>query len=796
MCCATNGTVWRIPSNNSNSNGFTSSQITPPLVWGVDPTNSGNLPSPSALSDGANYNWTIQSQDNNGNSVQAQMNFETKTGPVSLPPASSNPLPAGEIGVGYTGYINASGGAGGGNYYFVVNGTTIPTDNTATSATNSDGLTFTNSGGNTLTVGGTPASVETVSLTIEVVDATNSNDTATVTYNVAINAEAPLAITLNSVPQGMVNMPYTFLGLNITGGASPYTVTYSNVPAGLQQSSYQIVGKPTSSGSTTVTVQVTDSSSSQESASTTFTLPVVPETVAAHNNYIKGQYARYAEQFYDGGVLESSTGKTLYRGGIVFAFTADGNGNITGGEADTDNPVTGYTSASQNGSLTGTYVVGSDSRGYLTAPGLWAIAGGNFNSSGQFSEFDLVRMDDAGSSPSTHHGAGHCYQQNTATALNTITPSGGSVYGMRGEDDKGNIETIAGSMEYGNSGTTMSFVQDIVDAGVYNGEMTGSGTVTSALDAYGLMMVSAGPTGQGAVPSVIYITNNTVGESLLMSASPLNTSNGSGFDIGQMRAQNAMAVAASYPLSGPMVMYTSGLDSNLTDYKAQETMLIGSTTSGSFTGGSPMLENEEGTFKTEGNPSGIVLTTDHTTGRTTMNGQTGDVFYVYDTGSALVLLGDLGNGGASITQDQLGWIEPQTVPSSGKWAFNDLDATYLSLVVPNGDYNNNFKSTDLTANSSGALTYFAQDKGGQNQADWDETLTDQAATATLVPDATYDPNGAYGIFDLNVTQSGATMTESYCIAISVDKATNSSTKGRLVCIDVDKTSPQISISQE
>jgi hypothetical protein len=670
-------------------------------------------------------------------------------------------------------------------------------------ATDSDGLTFANSSGNTLWVGGTPTTIESVSLTVEVVDATNSSDTATVTYTVAVNAETPLAVTINGVPQGMVNMPYTFSNLNITGGESPYTVTYSNVPSGLQQSStnsYQIVGTPTSSGSTTVTVQVIDSSSPQETVSTTFTLPVVPETVAANNNYIKGQYACYWQLYWDGGVPESGTDITLYRGGRVLAFTANGGGTITGGEADENTPTKGYSSASTIGALTGTYAVGSDNRGYMfigPAGGgsVVAIAGGNINSSGQFSEFDFVEMDDAGTSPSGKHGSGHCYQQNTTSALNTITPSGGFIYGLRGEDPDGDIETIAGSMQYANSGTTMSFVQDMVDGGKYTGDTTGSGTVTSAPDVYGRMTISAGPTGQGAAPSVMYITNNSVGETVLMGASPHNVSGNSGFYIGDSRALNATAVAASYPLSGPMVMYMSGLDTSLIDYKAQEMQMTGSTTSASFTT-SPMLEDQGGTFKTENINGSIGFTTDHTTGRTTITGEAGDVFYVYNTGSALVLFGDVGNSGGTTTQNQLGWIEPQTAPSSGTWATSDLATTYFSYTEPNGDYNNNSKSAEITAGSNGAFSYFAQDKGGQNWADWDETLSDQAATATLVPDTTYDPNGTYGIFDFNVTQSGTTETESYCIAISVDKTTNSGTKGRLVCIDTDKSSPQITIVQE
>jgi hypothetical protein len=84
LCCGNNGDIWDIPGNNG-SNDFSSSQITPPLVWGVDPTNSGNAPSPSSLSAGTYYSWSLQAQDSNGNSAQAWMNFETVTAAVSLP---------------------------------------------------------------------------------------------------------------------------------------------------------------------------------------------------------------------------------------------------------------------------------------------------------------------------------------------------------------------------------------------------------------------------------------------------------------------------------------------------------------------------------------------------------------------------------------------------------------------------------------------------------------------------------------------------------------------------------------
>ncbi len=69
VCCGTNGNIWQIPGNNSNTNGFTNSQIPGSLTWGTDPTDSNNTPS-TGLTTGTTYDWSIQSQDTNGNSAQ------------------------------------------------------------------------------------------------------------------------------------------------------------------------------------------------------------------------------------------------------------------------------------------------------------------------------------------------------------------------------------------------------------------------------------------------------------------------------------------------------------------------------------------------------------------------------------------------------------------------------------------------------------------------------------------------------------------------------------------------------
>jgi len=205
----------------------------------------------------------------------------------------------------------------------------------------------------------------------------------------------------------------------------------------------------------------------------------------------------------------------------------------------------------------------------------------------------------------------------------------------------------------------------------------------------------------------------------------------------------------------------------------------------------------------------LTYTTNSSTGRTTLTGQSGVVFYVYDTNSAVVLFGDTGNGGSTTTEDRLGWIEPQTAPTSGTWAVSDMEASYFLSKEMNGDLNSSPNNASLTFGSAGAFTYYAEDDGGSQWASWDVGLCDESSctgvTGGIIADTTanaatgalgLDPNGTIGIFDAQGTQSGTTQTMAYCIAVSVDHATISSTKGRFACVDASSKHPSISIGQE
>jgi hypothetical protein len=99
--------------------------------------------------------------------------------------------------------------------------------------------------------------------------------------------------------------------------------------------------------SVTITAFITDTPSISGNAIATIT------AVTFNNSSLKGNYV-----FSFSGV--DTSGNAFY---AIGAITADGNGNITGGEEDLNDVTSGYFTAT---STTGTYSIGSDGRGTLS----------------------------------------------------------------------------------------------------------------------------------------------------------------------------------------------------------------------------------------------------------------------------------------------------------------------------------------------------------------------------------------------------------------------------------------------
>ena len=788
VCCGSSGTIWNVPSNNSNSNGFANSQITPPLVWGMDPTNAGNQPSPSSLSAGGNYSWSVQARDINGNSAQAQMNFETQAGPVSLPAASSNPLPSGLAGVSYSGALNASGGAGGGNYYFTVNGTTIPTNNNYVTATNSDGLTFANSGGSTLFVGGTPTNPESVSLTIEVFDTTNSGDTATVTYTVVINSPAPVSLpaaTSNPLGSALVSVPYGGT-INASGGSGGYsfTVNGTTVPTGNTAvtiasgdgltasngggSTLTISGTPSSTATVSLDVVVTDTANSSDNAAVTYSLPVVSPPAGVNNGNVKGTYVCKTNGYKD------SDGAGL---ATLSSVVFDGNGNITSGIFDS-NGVDNTTAAS--GTITGTYSIGADNNGLMTTVSAltsggtgsntqtWAAALTNLGEpTNPAQEFRLIETDDVGASASGQNSTTNCYLATpSAFAVSTISGQG-FAFGLQGENSsktlKEYVGRLAASTGTASGGIITSGYLDgmrLDQSGDGGGALTGSYTAPSGNGRFTLTLT---PTvGSGSETLAAYIIDS---KRIFL----LEIAGDTGVSSGEMRTQQ-QTTYSNASFNGGAVWYAQGLEYSSGNVSGADSSIYQASGDGAGTlTVNQSYDDNDGTYTAGKENSGALAVTFDSAnpGRATFSPGSDSAFlYFYDTNSAFYL--DL-NGGGSPNFLEVGWLQPQTQTTFTNAA---LAGTYLFADLALNQSDTSVGEIGIASN--GGVTGNIS-TGGQNEFTWD------SAQAGLTYNWLTQTYGAFSILESG--QSGGET----CVVI---------TPGSAVCMDGTSGSAKMSILQQ
>jgi hypothetical protein len=198
-----------------------------------------------------------------GNPTQSVTSSVTITILPTALTLTSGTLPNGTVNVSYSQVIGVSGG-------------TAPYACSILSGSLPAGLSI---GANCL-VSGTPTVAGTSTISVKATDA--SNPIESVTGNVSITiAPAALSFTVTSLPNGMVNVPYSQT-IGVTGGTAPYacTITSGTLPAGLALGANCLVsGTPTTAGTANLTVKATDSSSPTESVTGPVALTIAPATL-------------------------------------------------------------------------------------------------------------------------------------------------------------------------------------------------------------------------------------------------------------------------------------------------------------------------------------------------------------------------------------------------------------------------------------------------------------------------------------------------------------------------------------
>jgi hypothetical protein len=665
-------TVWQIPSNNSKSNGFSSS-ITPSITWGVDPTGGGSTPSVSSLNSNSTYQWQIQVTDANGNEAITQVSFQTPEAALALPTANSNPLGTALVSTPYSGSINATGGSGSG--VFTVNGTTVPTTGSgnAVSFTGNDGLYAYSTGSDTLYIVGTPTTAENVSLTVSVID------------------------------------------------------------------------------------------SFSDTASATYTLPVISGPNGANNKYLSGTYVCKIDGYYD------SNGA---RWAALASFQAGGTGTFTNGVWDQNSR--GLTTEI-SGTMTGTYNIGADNNGLLTMsstvtsggsgthPSQFAIALNNTNPLATATEFRMVESDDVGASPTNQHGTADCYLANTSV-FGTDPFSGNSfVFDLNGENGSGIPQATLGRLVTSSGSVTGGIADEakVSDSSVTTTTVTG-GSYTTPDATNGRSTLTFTVSGESVSFEVYTIDANRM---FMIQTTDQKA------QVADVRKQLNAPYSAS-GLNGSSVTYEQGFEysSGSRSVTGYDSMVLVASGNGTGVGTvNQIYQDENGTYQA-GQGIGSTSTTSFDSsnpGRATMTvtGSTDTMIaYYFNTGSAFQF--DFNASGGYLAT---GWTEPQ----SGTFTDAAVAGNYLFGQLPRPEPTSNGNAGEVTLSNSGNLT------GGITTAGVGDFSYDESLSMTYIWDTTVTGTGSFLV--------GSGSKGMSCIVIS-------STKD--ACIFNGDDSPSVAILQQ
>ncbi len=266
----------------------------------------------------------------------------------------------------------------------------------------------------------------------------------------------------------------------------------------------------------------------------------------ANNAELNGNYAFSFNGFTGNGGVSS-----VYA--AVGRFTADGAGNVTIGQLDTNGVGGGTALAAQ--AFTGTYAIGADHRGVMTLNigGVVARLAFAMTASGNAK---FIKFDASGGSGTI--GSGTMEKVDT-TAFNTAKITGDYSFGVSGLDHLNNRAAIAGRFTSNGAGTLTNAAGDVNAYGVTYSMSFSAANYTLSNAATGRGTIHFAFTFGGTPDSlnfVFYIVNS--GKLFVMERDPVTTATPllNGVVVHQQIPAGGFTNAS---LNGNMVIYLTGL---------------------------------------------------------------------------------------------------------------------------------------------------------------------------------------------------------------------------------------------
>ena len=579
-------------------------------------------------------------------------------------------LPAGNIGSPYDAFVNAGGATG-------------PFTWNLTSGSLPAGLALQPSTNSSVVISGTPTALGKSSFTIRVTD--GAGNSVSQALSITINPQPPLSITTRFLPNGTVNAPYNQT-LQAANGVQPYTwsLISGSLPLNLTLSGSGVIsGTPTATGLSSFTVQVMDSSSpNHQSATANLSISI---NQGSNNAELNGNYAFQVSGFDASGLFVAAG-----------SFVADGNGNISAGILDTNDPA----NLQPDQAFTGTYAIDSNNLGTMT---LTITSGGSGSRTFAFAlvssvngisdNGSIIEFDDNTGNGTGTRDSGVLLKQDSS-AFSTAQINGYYAFGLLGADSHANRYAMAGEFQAdGNMNLNSGLLDSDDSSSGVSSSVAWSGTYSVASTGRGTATIT---TTQGTTNYAFYVvsktqllmieTDSVAGGNPLVGGSILAQPGNGQFNDGSL---NATSVFQTTALQTSTVAQTQ-IGLYVTNGSGGSSLSSDLNTGGQLTSASSQC--------TQSDPCTYTVATN---GRVTLSNSgfqnSQPVLYLVVPNEAFIIGTD--------TNVTFGFMEVQSVPQQGYFSNTSLAGTYAGGSIAPAEAIINNEVSAAAADGAGNLTF-------------------------------------------------------------------------------------------